>query len=341
MKSVYMVCYLDNITGYGQQNCRIVEGLLQAGVNPTVFPTALVEHPALLSEDILSRVTRLPQTYPEFLIAPPSYKPASKVIDRVWLAIWESTKYDASWIKRIDQSAAVITPSSWGASCLSSCGVESPIYCVPLFVPTPYTYCAPLRKDTYTFGCSGHLSSQAPRKNLPAAIQAFQQAFPKTDDVRLKIKIGEFDHLEVPDDRRIEVTRGYLAPEQMKDWYVSLDVFVHPARAEGWGFQPLQAMALGRAVIACKYSAMAEYFDSQVGLETEYTHELAHEMYHNMGHWANPSIDSLAENMLYAYRNNEEMLMKGVRGSSRALDFTLERTMSKLVPILEKHGIIT
>lgn len=258
----------------------------------------------------------------------------------MWFIVWESTKLDPSWVKRIDQSTAIVTPSDWNANCFSACGVEAPIYRVPLFVPTPYALTPPVQKNAYVFGCSGHLGAQAPRKNLRAAVLAFLQAFPKTDDVELRIKIGEFDYVEIPDDRRIKIHRGHLSTELMQKWYTELDVFVHPSKSEGWGFQPLQAMALGRPVIACKYGGVAEYFNDNYGIELKYTYEPACGMYQDMGHWANLDVDNLAEAMLYAYNDPHEMVRRGVAGAIKASMFTLENTVSKLIPILEKHEIV-
>lgn len=340
MRSLYMSCHLDNMTGYGQQNCCLVSGFQQAGLQVSAFATGLADKPEPLPANVKNCLVPVPQSYPSFLIQPPSYRPENKVINRVWFIVWESTKLDPRWVKNIDQSTAIVTPSDWNANCFSACGVEAPIYRVPLFVPTPYTLTPPVPKDTYVFGCSGHLNAQAPRKNLRAAVLAFLKAFPRTDDVELRIKVGEYDHVEVPDDRRITITKGHLSAERMKDWYTNLDVFVHPAKSEGWGFQPLQAMALGRAVIACRYGGVAEYFSEASGLEVKYVYEPANGMYQDLGNWADPDVDSMAESMLYAYNNPQEMVRRGFVGAGKAAAFTLENTVSKLIPILEKHGIV-
>ena len=340
MRNLCMVGHIDNMTGYGQQNCLLVSGFQQAGIQPTVFATGLADKPEPVPANVKDCLAPVPQNKSSFLIQPPNFRPEHKTLNRVWFIVWEATKLDSSWVKRIDQSAAVVTPSDWNANCFSACGVEAPIYRVPLFVPTPYTLTSPVEKNTYVFGCSGHLGAQAPRKNLRAAVRAFLQAFPKTDDVELRIKTGEFDYVEIPDDRRITLIKGHLSAEKMKQWYTELDVFVHPSKSEGWGFQPLQALALGRPVIACKYGGVAEYFNETCGIELQYSYEPASGMYQDMGHWADPSIDNMAEAMLYAYNNPQEMARRGVAGAAKVATLTLENTISKLIPILEKHEIV-
>lgn len=340
MRSLYMCCHLDNMTGYGQQNCQFINGFQQAGLQVSAFATGLADRPEPLPSYVMDCMVKVPQSYPVFLVQPPTFRPESKVINRVWFIVWETTRLDPKWVKTIDQSSAIVTPSQWNASCFSASGVDAPIYHVPLFTLPGYEYRAPVRKDKFVFGCAGHLNGQAGRKNLTTAVQAFEQAFPKNDDVELHIKVGQYDHVDMPDDKRIVVLKGHIPTAAMSDWYAGLDVFVHPSKSEGWGFQPLQAMATGRAVIACKYGGVAEYFDSAVGLETSFGYQPAQDMYFEHGHWAEPSVDSLAENMLYAYSHQGEMYRLGENGSNRAKMFTLENTMKKLVPILEKHGVI-
>ena len=335
-----MCCHLDNMTGYGQQNCQFITGFQQAGIQVSAFATGLAENPEPLPPNVKDCVVRVPQPYPVFVIQPPTFRPESKVINRVWFIVWESSRLDPRWVKTIDQSSAIVTASDWNANCFSACGVEAPIYRVPLFTLPGYEYRPPHSGSTFVFGCAGHLNGQAGRKNIGAAIQAFETAFPRSADVELHVKLGQYDYVELPDDKRIVVTRGHIPAEQMRDWYANLDVFVHPSRSEGWGFQPLQAMATGRAVIACRFGGVAEYFDGTVGLENEYSYAPAQDMYQDQGHWAEPSVDNLASNMLYAYSHRGEMVRLGENGSKRASRFTLDSTMKKLIPILEKHGVI-
>ncbi len=340
MRSLYMCCHLDNMTGYGQQNCQFIAGFKKAGIHVSAFATGLADKPEPLPDYVRDSLVPTPQPYPVFLVQPPSFRPESKVINRVWFIVWESTKLDPRWVKNIDQSSAIVTPSDWNASCFSACGVEAPIYRVPLFALPGYEYRPYVAKDKFVYGCSGHLNGQAGRKNLSAAIVAFEKAFPRTNDVELRVKVGQYDYVELPDDKRIVVTKGHLPTEELKQWYADLDVFIHPSKSEGWGFQPLQAMATGRPVIACKYGGVAEYFDGNVGLENTFSYGPAHDMYQDHGHWAEPDVDNLVENMLYAYSHRDEMVRLGLNGSERAKKYTLDNTMQKLIPILEKHGVI-
>lgn len=341
MRDLYMSCYLDSATGYGQQNSQFVSGFQDAGINVRVFPTGLMESTeAPLAQDIQRAITIDSHAFPEFYVQPPSGKPDIRTPSRVWFAVWEATRLDPLWVGRMNRCKAIVTSSDWNASCFSASGVTVPIYKVPLYAPPEYSYSSPLGASMFVFGCSGHLGAQSARKNLPAVIQAFQRAFPKTLDVELRIKTALHDFVPPSDDPRIRHEAGHRSAAGMQAWYKELDVFVHPSRAEGWGFQPLQAMAAGRPVIACKFGGVAEYFDGSVGLETRYTYMPAEGMYSSFGHWADPDVDSLAENMLYAYNNQALMRQKGITASHHATNFSVGRTMTGLITVLERHGII-
>jgi len=340
MRSLYMACHLDNMTGYGQQNCSLVSGLQLSGIQVTVFATGLADKPEPLPAAVQKSLVTTGQDKPSFLIQPPNFRGEKSRFPQVWLTMWEATKLAPEWVKRMNQSTAIITPSDWNASCFSACGVTVPIYQLPLFVPSGYAFTPPVEKAAFVFGCSGHLGSQLSRKNLSAAVQAFTTAFPNISDVRLHIKIGPYDHIEIPNDPRIQVTKGHLSHEEMKAWYGALDVFVHPSKSEGWGYQPLQAMALGRPVVACKYGGVAEYFDHTVGLVVEHEYEAADGMFTGHGHWACPKMQSLVDSMRYCYAHPAAVSRLGVQGAARALQFSLTNTVERLQTILEVHNVM-
>lgn len=340
MTKIYTACYVDNASGYGQQNCEFISGFLKAGITTTVLATGLSEKYAAIPSEIKACITRKADlTAPEFLVQPPSYKPFEKT-ERVWFLVWESTRLKPEWIARLNKCNALITASDWNASCFSANGITVPIYRIPLFVRPEFQYTPSVDQDVYTFGCSGKTSGQTPRKNISTVMAAFTQGLQDIDDARLKIKIGGSDKLEEPSDPRISIIKGHLPTQQMAEWYASLDVFVHASKSEGWGFQPLQAMAVGRPVIACRFGGVAEYFNEDYGLEVDYTHQPAQGMYTSLGNWAEPDLNDLMAKMRYAYNHAGEMRQKGLCASRRALCFPPEKTTSKLIALLERYKII-
>ncbi len=115
----------------------------------------------------------------------------------------------------------------------------------------------------------GFYSSVA-RKNPAGTIEAFLRAFPvdapggpqlvvKTIDedahpgqlAELAALISGHDH--------VHLLQGYVDRAQMDDLLAAADVVVSLHRAEGFGYTPAEAMALGKAVIATGYSGNLDY----------------------------------------------------------------------------------
>lgn len=329
------------MTGYGQQNCTIIGQLQKAGVRTIIYPTGLATKPEPLPENIASCLVTTPQENPTLLIQPPVYRLGNRKQNIAWFTVWETTRLPKTAVTNLNKSRVILTASEWNLSKFSACGVTAPIFKIPLFVQPAFTSQPVVQHSQFVFGCSGHLGAQAPRKNLDFAVQAFRKAFPSKDDVELRVKIGEFDQIHTYDDPRIKVHRGHLTTAEMVRWYSELNCFLHVSKSEGWGFQPLQAMAVGRPVIACCYGGVAEYFNSDCGLCLNYVEEPAEGLYDGEGTWAAPTLDSTVTSMLYAYEQPQEMQRLGVNGALKAQYFTPERTGQALLRVLQEYEIIT
>ncbi len=155
------------------------------------------------------------------------------------------------------------------------------------------------------------------RKNPYAAISAFRLAFPDKDDdrVRLVIKlncnsvchddaiqanINELRHQAEQDSRLILITEilDYVDVLQL---YASCDVFVSLHRSEGLGLAPLEAMRLGRPVIATGWSGNLAYMNYANSCLIPYRFIPADGDWHytkrfvgQMAFWAEPDIDHAA-----------------------------------------------
>jgi len=153
----------------------------------------------------------------------------------------------------------------------------------------------------------------------------------------LKIKTLPNSQVVGFNDRRIQVYKGYLTQNQLAEWYSSLTCFVSAAKAEAWGLMQHQAMAVGRPVIACYYGGLREFFDPSVGYCVDYSLESADERYSGLGIWAQPSLDSLVEQMRRVYNNMGEAAHIGLLASKRAHQFTWRKSNQRLLSIVRKY----
>ncbi|QHQ35600.1 glycosyltransferase [Algicella marina] len=129
--------------------------------------------------------------------------------------------------------------------------------------------------------------SSVARKNPLAAVRAFQAAFPGRRDVELLIKSTPLPtgHWGDPEgqlatiqdiagrDVRIRLQPARLPFPQLCALIASADALVSPHRAEGFGYFPSFALALGIPVISTDYSGPRDFCTEQTAFPVSYTLE--------------------------------------------------------------------
>jgi glycosyltransferase involved in cell wall biosynthesis len=125
--------------------------------------------------------------------------------------------------------------------------------------------------------------SDSARKNPWGAVEAFSAAFPGRDDVRLVVKVnnarapqsddGDIVRLEAlaASDSRVVLVEESLSREDLWSLYASCDVLVSLHRAEGLGLGPLEAMAVGAAVVATGYSGVTDFMTAENSVPVPFT----------------------------------------------------------------------
>lgn len=156
----------------------------------------------------------------------------------------------------------------------------------------------------------GFYSSVA-RKNPQGTIEAFVRAFPaaepggpqlvvKTiDEHAHPAELAELQALTAPHGH-VHLLPGYLDRAGMDDLLAAADVVVSLHRAEGLGYTPAEAMALGRAVIATGYSGNLEYMsDDNAVLVPAPLIPIGDDggPYPAESRWADPDLDAAAAAM--------------------------------------------
>jgi len=147
---------------------------------------------------------------------------------------------------------------------------------VPIYLPdaTP-TDSAALRKlaGTTTFLTAFEPYSDPARKNPASTIEAFRIASTKAPNARLVVKLNS-----APDDKMgiralsslrrqaaglpaVEFLVGRHSYAEALGLYASADVIVSLHRAEGLGLVPMEAMAMGKPVIATAWSGNMAYMN--------------------------------------------------------------------------------
>jgi glycosyltransferase involved in cell wall biosynthesis len=131
-----------------------------------------------------------------------------------------------------------------------------------------------LPEDSFVVGMSFDPYSDLSRKNPFASVEAFRTAFSSEDNCRLIIKmntsygVAPKTRLQVAEirriaaqDKRIHLVEETLPYIDLLSLYASLDVLISLHRAEGLGLAPMEAMLLGKPVVATAWSGNMSYMD--------------------------------------------------------------------------------
>ncbi len=228
---------------------------------------------------------------------------------------WETTTIPRSWIGKINGFDSLFTPCKQNIEAFGASGVKVPIELIHWGVDEDLYY--PLERPerpTFTFGTLGALSI---RKGTDILVKAFQEAFPKEQDVQLICKSSYNTYPFDTKDKRIKVhISTWPHADIINQFYKAIDCFVFPTRGEGFGLTPLEAMATGVPAIVTGWSGPLEYMTPEVGWTIDHTFSPAKNFSdviyrEDCGNWAEPSKDHLIELMRYAYSHRQEVAEKG------------------------------
>ena len=236
-------------------------------------------------------------------------------IPRAWLdvarrfdEIWAPTSFVAhAFPPDFDRPIRLVRPPMWMSAMLAN-------KAGPPEILRLYTY---LDFDSYRA-----------RKNLTAAVCAFQAAFPVGQrDVQLVVKArGEQDSgvrewlaATASTDPRIEVIDRTLNRDQMDAMMQSCDVFISLHRSEGFGLGPAEALAAGKAVVATDYGGTTDFVTPETGYPVAYDLvPLKRGDYPGWEGqvWAEPRLDATVAALRSVYADRSGARAKGLRGQA-------------------------
>lgn len=170
-----------------------------------------------------------------------------------------------------------------------------------------------------------------PRKGIDVLIRAFQRAAANRTDISLTI-VGDGPDRRVldecvTDECRNRITfRGEVAFAKRLDAFAEADVFIHPARHDGWGVVIHEALAAGLPVIATRETGAAYDLvqDGQNGFLVNAGDE-----------------DALAKRILWFADNRHEIPEFGARARAAIAGLTPEWGAAEVVRIAQSVAAAT
>lgn len=320
---VNLVGHLRAETGVGEAGRATARALAAGGV-----PHALVDWPDPASENregatlALSReapyAVNLLQVNADEVPRLVAERGAGLLAGRHTVGIWnwELGTFPPACLQSAEPLDEVWAPSSFCVRALSRV-LPRPVRRVPYAIDVgPVAPPGPsirprwgIPDDAFVFLFVFDLRSYIARKNPQAAVQAFRRAFGERPDRLLLLKTGRAEQEPEGAAALAAATRGLpnvrvvsevLDRQELLELLRMCDAYVSLHRSEGLGLTMLEAMALGKPVIATAYSANVEFMNEGNSLPVRYRLapiERDIGPYARGAVWAEPSVEHAAEQM--------------------------------------------
>ena len=248
---------------------------------------------------------------------------------RVCFTMWETDVLPVRFSRWLNQYDEILVP------CMHNVEVFAPhhpkVNYIPLGVDTNWWKSYDREPNSkFRFHAAGSLWR---RKGLDKVVEAFNKL--KLPDAELHIKAAPHAS-DVPEGIQSDTVflhRQWMTREEQRDWFNQADCFVAPARGEGFGLIPLQAIALGVPTIVTATSGQEQFAHLS---STVVGHRK--EICFMGGRWDEPNFGELVEAMRSHYENHNAMRYAARENAHRAEQFTWVKAAQKLADHLPHGG---
>lgn len=268
--------------------------------------------------------------------------------DVAWHTMFEMDHLPDGWADVLNKCALAWAPSQDSANLFRAAGVRRPIGVSGYGVNTEFFHAKQRpQHDKMRFLAWG--PAFYGRKNLLMAAQAFYRAGLPEDDVELIIKVNEGCDNPVFRDEggqvipNIHVVAASWQASQVAEWLRSGDVFIYLSGGEGFGLQPLEAMACGVTCICADNTGMQEYLSPDVALPVECPERVKSINYSSVFggepfyQWQ-PSLDQTIAHIRWCYDHETAVQHIGQRAAAYvAREWTWEQAGVKALALLQEY----
>lgn len=247
--------------------------------------------------------------------------------------VFEVNKISKQFIESINKLDLICTPSNWGIKILKDNGITIPCVKIPGGID-PVLYNSKIREESIkreTRFNFLHIGKAENRKGTDIVIRAFMKVFGRFDASKVRL-ILSIDNPHIKDfnaEKYVEEIAGkdsYYRIQvkhfvsDVRELYKKAHVGVFPAKAEGIGLPQVECMAMGIPIISSNYSGMSEYVskDRAIVLENLKEEDIYDPIFFpnkgEFGTWMSPTVDELAEKMLWCFNNQGKVKEIGLAG---------------------------
>lgn len=170
------------------------------------------------------------------------------------------------------------------------------------------------------------------RKGTDVAVKAFRAAFPYrrrlSPEPRLMLK-GSSPARYGND---VVVVGSRQTDDEEVETYAAAHCFLAPSRGEGWGLQPLQAIAQGCPTILTDAHGQRAFASLGYPVSATLSRALEYRLYGRAGEWWEPDLDELVEHMRFVYDHYDKALKQARWSSAMATSvFTWAKSADRLL----------
>lgn len=257
--------------------------------------------------------------------------------DLVYLTMWDTDSLPPEWLPVLARARAVWVPSRWMRNVFVASGVERPVYYSGYGVdPDEFRDVERDANQPFTFMTMGRKFGD--RKGASDVMAAFMKL--NLPDAKLIIKLSGVPWTTVKGwEDRIEIVNSHVPQDELAHMMARADAFVYPHKGEGFGLEPLEAMAAGTCTILTDFSGPTEYIRGDVCVPLPVARMVeAHTLgYEGFGRQAEVDPRVLQEAMLWAYKNRDECWRMGQRAAEYVkTQWTWDKAGEKALAVLEQ-----
>lgn len=251
----------------------------------------------------------------------------------VMFTMWEATNLPPAFRETMDEFETILVPSQQNVDLFSQ--YHPNVKLVTLGVDPADWHLTPRQRPRRFFDFL--IGGSGPRKGTDLAFKAFGDAFPNNSwgngpVPRLIMKNPRGEKQFFGD--RIERVTGRISAEEEIATYERAHCYLQPSRGEGFGLQPLQAMAQGIPTILTGAHGHASFAHLGHALDSTLV-KADYFIYGDAGDWWEPDYDQLVERMRWVYENYDAALAHAHKGSEVvAKEFTWTRCAEHFVEAL-------
>lgn len=253
--------------------------------------------------------------------------------------MWEATELPPSFRENLHEFAQVIVPSEQNLELFSR--YHDNVSYVPLGVDPQRWHYTPRRPPSMFFDFL--IGGSGARKGTMLAYDAFVKVFgtdgswPR-DGLIPRLLMKSPKGQEPIDHDRVRMLSGRLTPDEETALYEDAHCYLQPSRGEGFGLQPLQAMAQGMPTILTNAHGHAAFADLAIPLSSSLV-PADYFIYGDAGEWWEPDFDELCDRMRWVYDHYDQALADA-KGSAEVVaeKFTWRRCAEAFVDAIgEEH----